>query len=184
MNIEASSALAEWVDLCRTDLQDYWNLVDRAVCYLPLPRRKSKLDSRTFMTLAHPEFAVKLIEATDASRLESARADAAHLPSRIFANALSNTAWRNGPVEDIHAGRFRGYPLDQRRITLREERMLMGFASEQLAMGMRACRQLSAEQPPRPWSEQVLPYALAKMLLITPSGWTLTESSREIRLPG
>jgi hypothetical protein len=29
----------------------------------------------------------------------------------------------------------------------------------------------------------VLPYGLAKMLLITPSRWTLTESSREVRLP-
>jgi hypothetical protein len=38
-------------------------------------------------------------------------------------------------------------------------------------------------QPPRPWPEQVLPYGLAEMMLITPSRWTLTEVSRGVRLP-
>jgi hypothetical protein len=55
----------------------------------------------------------------------------------------------------------------------------MVFASERLAIGMMVCRQFSA----RAWSEQVVPYALAGMLLITPSQWTLTESSRQVRLP-
>jgi len=40
-----------------------------------------------------------------------------HHPSRLFANALVNVAWRNGPVEDLHAGSFHGYPLAQRRVT-------------------------------------------------------------------
>ncbi len=60
----------------------------------------------------------------------------------------------------------------------------MGFVSERLALGMTVCLQLATEQRRRPWSEQVLPYGLAEMLLITPSRWTLTEASREVRLPG
>jgi hypothetical protein len=48
---------------------------------------------------------------------------------------------------------------------------------------MTVCLQLAIEQPGRPWSEQALPYGLAEMLLITPARWTLTESSREVRLP-
>jgi hypothetical protein len=59
----------------------------------------------------------------------------------------------------------------------------MAFASERLELGMRVCGQLSAEDPPRPWSDQVLPYGLAGKLLITPSRWTLTESAREVCLP-
>ena len=43
--------------------------------------------------------------------------------------------------------------------------------------------QLATEQPRRPWSEQVLPYGLAEILLITPSRWTLTDASRVVRLP-
>jgi hypothetical protein len=86
-------------------------------------------------------------------------------------------------VESIHAGGYREYPLDQPRVTPAEERELMAFASERLALGMTVCLQLATERPRRPWPEQVLPYGLAEMLSITPSRWTLTESSREVRLP-
>lgn len=185
INVETSAAVAEWVDLCRADRNQrlYFKLVDRAVSYLPMTKRKPKLRFSEFMALANPEIATKLIEACDGVHLERVRADAERSPNRLFANALTNHAWRNGPVEDIHAGRFRGYPLDQRRMSLQEERELMSFASERLALGMQVCRQFSAEEPPRPWSEQVLPYGLAAMLRITPSRWTLTEPSREVRLP-
>jgi hypothetical protein len=103
--------------------------------------------------------------------------------SRILANALVNTAWRNGPVETVHAGAYQGYPLDQRRVTLAEERELMAFVSERLALGMTVCLQLAMQRPRRSWSEQVLPYGLAGILMITPSTWTLTEATREVRLP-
>jgi len=69
-------------------------------------------------------------------------------------------------------------------MTSAEEREPMAFASERMALGMTVCLRFALEQPARPWSEQVLAYGLAEMLLITPSRWTLTESSREVRLPG
>jgi hypothetical protein len=59
----------------------------------------------------------------------------------------------------------------------------MVFVSERLALGMTVCLQFAMEQPRRPWPEQVLPYGLAEMLLVTPWRWTLTEASREVRLP-
>jgi len=48
---------------------------------------------------------------------------------------------------------------------------------------MTVCLHFATEYPARSWPDQVLPYGLAEVLLITPSGWTLTESSREVRLP-
>jgi hypothetical protein len=39
INIEASAALAAWVDLCRSDPSEYRELVDRAVAYLPMPKK-------------------------------------------------------------------------------------------------------------------------------------------------
>ena len=54
---------------------------------------------------------------------------------------------------------------------------------ERLVLGMTVCLQFAMEQPRRPWPEQVLPYGLAEILLVTPSRWTLTEASREVRLP-
>jgi hypothetical protein len=186
INIEASASLAEWIDFYRADPGGrlYEQLVNRAVSYLPMPKKTAKLKVAELAALASPELAERVVQAADATRLERVRADAERYPSRILANALVNTAWRNGPVENIHAGNFRGYPLDQRRMTPAEERDLMAFASERLALGMTVCLQLATEQPRRPWSDQVLPYGLAEMLLITPSRWTLTESSRDVRLPG
>lgn len=59
----------------------------------------------------------------------------------------------------------------------------MAFVSERLALGMTVCLQLAMERHQRSWPKQVLPYGLAEILMITPSSWSLTESSREVRLP-
>ena len=183
INIEASAALAEWIDLSREDPDVYGQLVVRAVAYLPFPKVRPRLEGVQFAMLAMPEVTARLVEASKASHLAVVRADAERHPSRLFANALVNTAWRNGPVEDIHAGECRGLPLDRRRVTVAEERTLMGFAVDRLTTGMELCHALKQEGAARPWSEQVLPYGLAGMMLITPSGWTLTEATREVRLP-
>jgi len=186
INIEASAAAAEWIDLYRCDPTGsrYQQLVNRAVAYLPMPKKISKLKVTEFAALSTPETAVQVVQvqAADSSRLARVRGNIELHPSRVLSNALLNCAWRNGPVEDIHAGGFRGYPIDRRRVSPAEERELMVFASERLALGMTVCRRFAMERPVRPWPEQVLPYGLAEFLLITPSGWTLTETSREVRL--
>jgi hypothetical protein len=184
INIEASAALADWIDIFRADAtrMAYEQLVSRAIAYLPMPRNTATPKVTAFAALAEPEMAARLIGAMPELHLEKVRAEVVGHPSRIFANALTNTAWRNGPVENIHAGKYRGYPLDHRRMALTEERKLMSFASERLALGMMVCRQFAEEQSRRPWTDQVLPYGLAELLSITPSGWTLTETSREVRL--
>ncbi len=185
IHIEASAALAEWVDVYRADPggSSYTRLVNRAVSNLPMPKKTARLKVTQFAALADPAAAERLVQIADPARLERVRADAERHPSRRLANALINTAWRNGPVEDIHAGVCREYPLAERRVTPAEERTLMAFSSERLALGMTVLQKLSLERPGRPWPEQVLPYGLAEILLVTPSTWTLTESSREVRLP-
>lgn len=186
INIEASAALARWIDICRADLggRHYKAWVNRAVTYLPMPRKTSRYTDSAFRMLARPEIGAHLVAATAPTRLETAREQVQQHASRVFANALLNHAWRNdSPLEQLHAGTFDGYPLDQRRMTRNEEQQLISFACERLACGLRVCRQLATVSPQRPWPDQVLPYALAGVSLITPTGWTLTESSREIRHP-
>ena len=184
INIEASAALAEWVDLFRENNggQAYEQIVHRAIAYLPMPKKTANPKEMMFRTLADPVFASQLVKLIPQPYIDQARANVAQHPSRVFANALTNTAWRNGPVEDIHAGACRGFPLGQRRFSDAEERKLMSFASNHLALWMMVCRQFLTEEPPRPWTEQVLPYDLASLGLITPSGWTLTETSCDVRL--
>jgi hypothetical protein len=57
----------------------------------------------------------------------------------------------------------------------------MAFASDGFATALAVCERFASERPGRPWTEQVQPYALAEMMLVTPTGWTLTEGSREVR---
>jgi hypothetical protein len=137
INIEASAALAEWIDLFRADRGGrlYAQLVDRAVSYLPMPAKTSKVKPAPFAALADRELASRLVHAIPPDRVARARADAERHPARVFANALVNTAWRNGPVESVHAGRVQGYPFAQRRVTPVEERALMRFAGEGMALG-------------------------------------------------
>jgi len=185
INIEASAALAEWIDLHRAGDGGrlYAALVDRAVNYLPTLSKTPEPAGGPFAALADRETGARLVGAIDPARVALVRADAERHASRLFSNALVNVAWRNGPVENVHAGRARDYPLGQRRMTQAEESELMRFASAGMATGMAVCRKVAMEQPGRRWAEQVLPFGLAHMWLVTPSGWTLTEASRDVRLP-
>jgi hypothetical protein len=184
INIEASAALGDWVDLCRTDRAgEYTQLVNRAVFHLPMTWKSSKRHRGPFVALGLPQIAAQLITGVYPERLERARRECEGFPSRVFANALINSAWRNGSIiEDIHAGDYRGYPLDLRRIAPVEERQLIAATNAQLAAGMDVCLGFSNERPRRSWPDQVSPYALAQALLITPTDWTLTERSCEVRL--
>ena len=110
-----------------------------------------------------------------------ARAAAERYPSRVFANALVNTAWRNGPIEHVSRASV-ALPVDCRRLRVSEERSIVGVAIDRFAVGVDVCHELARERPARAWAEQVLPYGLADKMLITPVGWTLTESTREVRL--
>jgi hypothetical protein len=185
INIEATAGLAAWIDIRREDEGLYRQLVNRSVAYPPMLTRtsKAKVSASAFAALADPTMATRLVHAVDPERLARVRADVAGHPSRVFANAMVNAAWRNGPVENMHVGSFQGYPITQRRVTPAEEKELMQPASDGLALGMTVCSVLAWEWLPRSWSEQVLPYGLATMMLITPYRWTLTETSREVRLP-
>lgn len=72
INIEASAALAEWIDLYRADPggQFYEQLVNRAISYLPMPKKTSKLKVNGFAALADPAMAALLVQASEAARLQ------------------------------------------------------------------------------------------------------------------
>jgi hypothetical protein len=136
-----------------------------------------------FGALAEPEAAAKLIQRHTSLQVDEVRARVAEHSTRVLANAFTNCAWRMGPVEDLHAGHFRGYPLDKQRIGITQERNLMTFASVALSDAIWICREFMIEEPRRSYAEQVLPFGLGEEFRITPEDWTLTESSREVHLP-
>jgi len=64
INIEASAALAEWIDIYRAESggPGYQQLVDRAVAYLPMPRKTSAASNHMFGALALPTVAEPVIQ--------------------------------------------------------------------------------------------------------------------------
>jgi hypothetical protein len=67
-------------------------------------------------------------------------------------------------------------------VTVAEEQTLMAFAADWLTTGMGLCQDLADEQSARSWLKRVLPYGLAGAMRITPTGWTPTEATRDVRL--
>jgi hypothetical protein len=182
INIEASAALAEWIDMLRQDLggMEHALLVEKAIAYLPMPKPISPQRLVGFAALADPDVAATVKAAAGAKAWESVAAT--EHSTRILSNALINVAWRYGPIEDIHGGQFRGHPLDMRRISPSEERRLLSVAGARLAFGLSVCHEFVAREGHRPWGELVAPYGLAEDIHVTPIGWSLTEASREVSL--
>jgi hypothetical protein len=89
-----------------------------------MPQRTATIQIGPFAALANTEIANQLVRAVEPEHLARVRADAERHSTRLFANAMVNVAWRNGPVENVHAGVGAEYPLDQRRVTLAAEPLI------------------------------------------------------------
>jgi len=185
INVEASAALARWIDVMRTDWERYLALA-WAARRLPMTRKRVQRDrsSISLLGLSVPEFAAMLESRAQGKWGRRARASAEAHPTRVLANAIVNACWRNGPIDDIHAGQPSTYPLTQRRITPSEERTLVRTTAGRLAQGIFAVFGLIHEKSERTWAERVLPFNLVPDLLVTPTGWSLDEQTRQVWLPG
>lgn len=103
-------------------------------------------------------------------------------PSRALANGILNEHWRNGEIEDIHAGGiYTPRPLTQRRLTLQQERRVIRETVERFVPTMRALYNVVTKPSQESWPEQALPYAIA---FKPPDHWSLDEQTREATLPG
>ncbi|MDZ7413256.1 MAG: hypothetical protein ONB15_06945 [candidate division KSB1 bacterium] len=185
INIEASAALEQWIELMRNDYDGYLSLMWKAASYLPVTCKRVQRE-RDFMllALAHPGLASLLVTQAPKRQAEQAYAEAKAYPTRVLANALINTCYRNGTIEDIHSGSPSTYPLTRRRITPSEERKIVRTSAELLAQGIFVTFALIKEKSTRTWVERVLPFNLAAQFSITPTGWSLDERTRHVRLPG
>lgn len=192
INIEASAALCDWIDLMRADQPHFRRLVKAAVRLLPFPI--AQLGGSTYYHRFRALVAFNsvtgrrhLIEAFvrdfGAEWLEREKARLIVNPARALANGILNEHWRNGSgIEDIHAGAIAPpRPLLQRRLTRAQEALLMQETAELFVPTMRALLALVGKSSEETWPEQALPYALA---IKPPADWSLEEPTREIVLPG
>jgi hypothetical protein len=187
INIEASAALEAWIDMMRVDYQRYLSLMWAAHRYLPMTRKSVTRSLSPIGAFTRADFEeLSAIAGTDSDWYQSRLAEAKAYPTRVFANALVNFSWRNGPIEGIHGGYSSfEYPLTHCRILKQEERKLVRTTASRLADGLTAAFYLvQNDEDDRTWWERVLPYNLAALWHITPSGWSLTEQTRQVVLPG
>lgn len=176
INIEASANLSRWLTLAHEDAPRYAKLV-HAAQKLPLAKG-GDLRPVALTNMVQP----KLLELTAsmAAHAPAEAADVRRAPMRSLANAFVNTCWRNGPIEDLHAGEASPVLLMERRFTREEAALLQ---EEVIARMMDAVDAFWLLEPD--WgSPRFAEYALAYRLMpcVGPSGWSTTEDSRAIEL--
>jgi len=192
INIEASAALSDWIDLMRADQRHFRKLVKAAVQLLPFPI--AQLDGSTYsnrfrafsaINSAHGRRSLMEAFARDfgSEWLEREKARVLVHPTRALANGILNEHWRNGSgIEDIHAGGIAPpRPLMQCRLTKAQEALLMQETAELFVPTLRALYHVVSKPSEETWPEQALPYAIA---FKPPADWSLEEQTREIALPG
>jgi hypothetical protein len=181
-SIEISAALAWWLALSGSDDRRYWDLVARALAYLPAgPKAVSGLPSGDILLAsAVPELAEQVCRGWPAERLERDLETARTYGVRVIANTVTHIAWRNGPVESVHAGQYRGYGLDERRVPAKVEKAIVRHAQDGFFSGLKAADRLKYSEAWPPPAERVLPFLHG---LVGPTGWSCTESSRGVELP-
>lgn len=191
INIEASAALSDWIDLMRADQPRFRKLVKAAVQLLPFPI--AQLDSstyyhrfRAFSAFNSAQGRRYLMEAFardfGSEWLERQKARVLVNPTRALANGILNEHWRNeSGIEDVHAGGIAPpRPLLQRRLTKAQEVRLLQETAELFVPTMRALYAVGSLPSEETWPEQALPYVIA---FKPPMNWSLEEQTREITLP-
>ncbi len=191
INIEASAALSDWIDLMRADQPHFRKLVKAAVRLLPFPI--ARLDGstyynrfRTFSAINSANGRRYLMEAFardfGSEWLERQKARVLVHPTRALANGILNEHWCNGSgIEDIHAGGMAPpRPLTQSRLTKAQETLLMQETAELFVPTLRALYHVVSKPSEESWPEQALPYAIA---FKPPADWSLDEQTRAFALP-
>jgi len=183
INLEFAANLARLVRMLHEDESHCRGLLHLACEYLAMPRLRParcdellspllELTSPRFWSSAGPDLR---------ARMERIQPVVIRHPYRVLANSMALAAWRNGPVEDIHAGLGSDYSLDHRRASDRQIQEVMRFTSERLAAVLGSFR---------PWergagSVFAWPGNLAGIYIsprFTSRIWSLTESSSRIDL--
>ena len=181
MNIEISAGVAWWLTLRGSNEPRYWDLVHRALAYLSTgPQTVRPLEGGDMLlACATAEMAVEVRRNWPADRLREALAVAEEHGIRIIANAITLRAWRNGPVEDVHAGWGEGYELGTKRILPRAEQAIIRQAQAGVYTGLKAVDRLKYGGAWPPSAERVLPFLHP---LVGPRRWSQTERSRLVEL--
>jgi hypothetical protein len=190
INIEASAALAQWIELLRAD-DGYFRKIVKAAQILPMlpPFLEENTNNKLYRTISfinsaqsRQNFFVMLKEQYGDEWLEQKRAEIMPNSARWLANGLINAYWRNkSGIEDIHAGKWEARPLLQRRITLLQEYTIVQKIAEGIVPSMHAIYNVINKKSEDGWEERALSLAIN---FSSPDYWSLTEQTAEVLLDG
>ena len=177
INIEASSNLAYILKLWHEDEFRFFDLLRRAYEWLPMPQRRIKWNRSVYHLILGT---LMTVHAQNLSSSPENSGTALEHPYRSLANAIISLVYRNGPIENIHAGSDSAYCVGQRRFTTGQTREVLRFTSERLSaiVGLYPLWDDKLPDLP-PWPQRLtgLPF-----LSLYPHDWSLTDLSSEIRL--
>ena len=158
MNVEISAALAWWFGLCGANDRRYFDLVQRALAYLPLGPKAihPHPQAETLLTCTMSDVAAEVRRTWWTGRLDQDLATAGNHGVRVIANTVTLQAWRNGPVEGVHAGRFEGYGLEERRVSAKAEKAIVRHAQGGIFAGIKVVDYLRYDNAWPPPVERVL----------------------------
>jgi hypothetical protein len=135
VNLEFCSNLARLIRMLQEDEEGCRLMLHQCYLNLPMPQRRVGED-REFM---EPLIALSSSAFWNSAspgmreRIEREREVVARYCYRILANSVVLSAYRNGPVEDLHAGFVSCCDLSRRRADDRQSRELLRFTSERRA---------------------------------------------------
>jgi hypothetical protein len=173
INIEASSNLAHLLRLWHQDEDAYFIRLRHAYEWLPMPQRRVKRNFEPLEALLG--FLISAHELLPADGLT-----AVSHPYRMLANTIVNLTFRNGLIEDIHAGRGTTFSLNHRRFTDRQARQVIRHTAECLSPFV-SDFPLWDDHLMRlpPWPERLDGLPVSRWY---PHDWSLTETSMNICL--
>jgi hypothetical protein len=177
INVEASCNLARLLQMRHQDEGAFFDRLRRAYEWLPMPQRRVKRNWEPFQTILGT--LVGTHQADDITLPESTQTAVSH-PYRALANAIIHFAYRNGPIENSHAGREPAYSLNHRRFTNRQAQQIIRFTAKRLSPFVSAIPLWSEELGDiPPWPERM---AALPEFRQYPRTWSFTESSSRIHL--
>jgi len=177
INIEASSNLACLLQLWHQDEYTFFDRLRRAYEQLPMPQRRVRRNREPLEMILG--FLIGIHKTGETSLPANAPTAVSH-PYRAVANAIVNLTYRNGPVEDVHAGRGAAYSLSHRRFTDRQAGQIIRYTAERLSPFVSDFPLWGGYLADMSrWPERIEALPASSWY---PRGWSLTESSSQIRL--
>jgi hypothetical protein len=180
INIEVSTNLERLFQYLYADEFSCLELLERAYAYLPMPHKRVKRDPR----IARIITTSAMIQKSRANTIQTGDVaeQMVNHPYRALANFVALWAYRNGEVENVHAGRYHGYSLAHRRFTLRQEQTIMRETASQLDGIITAPFLWESEyQGIGQWPNNVAALA-AGFPFYYPSHWTLKPDYPQVEL--